>query len=128
MKTFVALVLLLTSCFAADEGSRFRFEGIVMRMGPETFNSGVLSTYRLMQYHVVRVANGNFEGKTIVVDHPVLDYRELARIHTGDTVCVSVKRVKHLSSRYNAPGIRDPKGKIKWFYVATDEVQPSPCS
>lgn len=94
------------------------FEGTVEKLAPDLgILSGRIVVYRLVKYRVERVCAGKYDGKEIVVDHLILEGKELEGVNVGDRVCVTVTISDKILSRYNAEGIRDPSEPVKTFFL-----------
>lgn len=112
----LAAILLLVAVESIGETKcDIRFEGKIEKMADPVPPSGVLASYRLIRYEVIRVVQGRYSGKTIVVDHPIFA-GELANFHPSDLACVCLIKGKPLD-RWNVPGIREPGEKVDTFYL-----------
>lgn len=97
----------------------FVFEGTLLKLGPDPgFVSGRLAAYRLAKYRVEKVCSGKYQGKEIVVDHPIFTGKEFENIKIGDRVCLTIKVSDKVLVRKNAEEIRAEDEKINTFYVA----------
>lgn len=138
MTRFTICMLLLVFCFLGTttrgleklKTEAIVFEGTVLRFAPEpAWVSGNTAVYRLVKYRVERVCGGRYADAEIVVDHLILNGKELEGIKVGDKVCVSVDKTNKIFARYNEKGIREPSDVVKVFYIG-DNVSPAkkpPC-
>lgn len=97
------------------------FEGTVLKIGPNPgYLSGVNPAYQLVKYRVDRVISGKYKGKEIVVDHLLMDGKELNGVKVGDKVCISasIKSNSEIFLRTNAKGLREASQSVRTFYVA----------
>lgn len=140
MKRLAVLILIVPLCAGlfvshaakrSKEKSDLIFEAIVLRLGPPTPPTGMVTHYRLAKYRVERVCHGRYAGAEIVVDHFSLTGRELEGIKEGDRVFVAVDKAKKIIARKDAEGIRDPSDEVKTFYigggVAPPKADPGDC-
>jgi hypothetical protein len=79
--------------------------------------------YQVAKYRVLKVIDGNYDGKEIVVDHPACGGDVFKRIPMGSRVRLSMSVERSISSITNHPGIRivmgpDDVRHPKLFYVA----------
>jgi hypothetical protein len=127
---FIALTLGLTGCELGAAPKKIALEGRLLALGPPSANSGVFAMFRLAKYEVVRVCKGKYLGSEIVVDHLVLDGKEFDGIDVGETLWITVKQEKKISTRFNAPGIREPSEKPNSYFVAGAPARkmPAECS
>jgi hypothetical protein len=92
----ISLVLFLLNCtvFAQirDSGSRWLiFEGRVVKIGkPPSVLCGVTAPYRLAKYEVLKVYEGSYLRKEIVVHHLFCQSSVLEDLSEGDRVLVMI--------------------------------------
>lgn len=104
------------------------FQGrVIKRTRDSSEKSGGDLVYGLVKYKIERVCEGEYTGSEIVVDHLMISGRELKGLKVGDVVCVTVEKQKTISTRRNAPGIREPSEVANMFYRAQNLTRAS-CS
>ena len=95
------------------------FNGTVLKMAPnpQPQTGSVLVVYQLAKYHVNRVCKGGYAEEEMVVDHLILDSKELEEVKVGDTVCITVERSDRIYTRWSYPGIREESDTVETYYV-----------
>jgi hypothetical protein len=106
------------------------FQGEVEIIGPSPKSvSGVIEVYQLVKYKVDRVVIGNFDGKEIIVDHLLLDGKELKQLKVGKKVCVQLRKSKEIGQEYVDEVLRKFSDEVNIFYIgnAYKRFKSSPC-
>lgn len=107
------------------------FEGTVLQIGdsPDR-DSGGVEAYQLVKYRISRVCNGRPVGREILVDHLILRSDDLKDLRVRDKVCLSVRRSKTISMRYDAEGLRKASDIVRVYYIGgpVNQNQLAPCS
>lgn len=110
------------------DGKWLIFEATVLKVGkaPPAV-CGVLSPYRLAQYHVDRVYEGSYGKTEIIVDHLFCKINVLEDVKVGDKVVVIIDLQKRPAEIWNDEEVRRKDDKISKFYVAKSMYRGTSC-